>query len=64
MKTIINIIIAIFLFIAFALILNKGIEKTEIAECYKWQAQSEQLINWYSTDWQKAQCNHYGIEIK
>jgi len=64
MKTIISIIIAVLLFAGFILVLNEGIKRSEEVECFKWQAQSEQFINRYSTGWQKEQCRTYGIELK
>ena len=64
MKAITSIIITVLIFAGFVLILNEGIKRSEEVECLKWQAQSEQFINWYSTAWQKEQCKTYEIELK
>jgi len=61
MKSFISILI---MFIVLGCILFKGIERSEIVECEKWVRQSKEYVNWYSTDWQKAQCNHYQIDLK
>lgn len=44
--------------------LNEGIKKSEKNECVKWVEQSQEYQKWYSTDWQKKQCETYGIALK
>lgn len=59
------IVLFILTLIPFSVILLKVvIERQELYECVQWQSQSEQYVNWYSTSWQKEQCQHYGIQIK
>ena len=40
-----------------------GINKTEFAECVKWQDQSQKYPGYYITEWQKQQCDHQGVDI-
>lgn len=40
-----------------------GINKTELTECLKWQAQSAEYPEWYATAWQTEQCKAHGIEL-
>lgn len=49
---------------AFVQIAKTAIEKTEYQECITWQQQGEDYPNFYLLEWQKMQCNHYGIAIK
>lgn len=48
-------------FIAF----NKGLDKTEMAECYKLQQQAIHYSNkaFYITSWQDEMCNTHGIRV-
>jgi hypothetical protein len=49
--------------IAFLLI-QQAMSRSEQAECQAWKKQSAEYAKWYSTDWQKAECRTYGIELK
>lgn len=60
LKTIIAIVIIAGIFSA----LNDGVAKSEKTECIKWEKQSQEYQKWYSTDWQKKQCQNYGIALK
>lgn len=44
---------------------RSGIQKTERAECMKWQREADafKASGYYLTAWQAAQCAHYGINI-
>lgn len=56
--------VSLFLFFSFptAVLLKAAIEKEEIAECQKWQ---QQLLKPHRiADWQKKQCEQYGIELQ
>ncbi len=61
MKTIIIVILAI---VAFIFISSKGIEKTERAECYKWQKQAEEIQYYWLTQWQEDQCEAHNIKVE
>jgi len=41
-----------------------AIEKHEKLECLKWQREARIYTNYYFTDWQIQQCQHYGVELK
>jgi len=43
--------------------ISKGMEKSEKASCLKWQTEATRYPGYYLTEWQKKQCDHYGIEI-
>jgi hypothetical protein len=43
--------------------IEKGVERQEKYECYKWQYEAGQYENYYLADWQKLQCYHYNIDI-
>jgi len=45
------------------LIAVKAIETIEINECNKWTQQAQDYPSFYLADWQKEQCEHYGIEV-
>ena len=49
------IILIIITFIMFVFVRAIGI--TEANECIKWEKQSQELVGFYLTDWQKSQCN-------
>ena len=40
-----------------------GLKRAERVECYEWHRQSQQFVGFYLTEWQKAQCDHHGINI-
>lgn len=66
-KIISGIMMVVMIAIVFAGIfsaLNEGIKKSEKNECVKWENQSKEYQKWYSTDWQKEQCQNYGIALK
>ena len=44
--------------------INLAISNQEKYECLKWAYESKIYDGYYLTEWQKSQCNHYGIEIK
>jgi len=50
---------------AFMLLIEWGTEKQEQYECQKWQTEAKEYADkgYFLADWQKAQCQHYGIEI-
>lgn len=62
-KTLITILLIIIGLFCFAKILDGGIGKHERAECIKWEQQSKEYTDWYSTGWQKDQCKQFGIEL-
>lgn len=43
--------------------ISSGIEKSERAECIRWQREAHQYDNYYLTPWQYAQCYHHGIIV-
>lgn len=62
MKQSIALIIVSLLAITLGIVsLSVGLQRQEIYECNKWRSESRQLYNYYLTDWQKAQCEQYGI---
>jgi hypothetical protein len=63
-EPIMNAIIFLVLFVIGCVALGIGIPKYEKYECLKWSEQSNNYSNWYSTDWQKQQCQEYGIQLK
>lgn len=44
------------------LLISQGIDRAERVECKTWQEQS-QMMNWYATDWQEAQCDRHDISL-
>lgn len=40
-----------------------GVSNHEQLECLKWREEARTYQNYFVTDWQKAQCDHYGIQI-
>jgi len=63
-KTILLIVAVGVLIVAFGLVTNEGLKRTEWAECQQWVRDSQQYQDWYSTDWQREQCLTFGIELK
>jgi len=45
-------------------IVETGVRENEKLECEQWQKESVEFRLWYATDWQIAQCQNYGIELK
>lgn len=64
-KIITAIIIGVAIFGAFLIIGEWGAERYEKYECGQWQAQAKEYQDkgFFLADWQKAQCDHYGIEV-
>lgn len=52
--------------ILFALIAGivHGINKSEQNECRKWAQMADERPDFYITDWQRAQCEHWGIPVE
>jgi len=46
------------------LLMKEGLKRHEQMECYQWQHYTETIPEFYLMGWQKAQCQHYEIEIK
>jgi hypothetical protein len=63
MNKLITILIIAIALIVFVKIFDIGIRRHEKAECLQWQNQSQQYEGWYSADWQKEQCNQFGINL-
>lgn len=40
-----------------------GVERHEKMECERWIEMSKHLPDWYWTEWQIKQCQHYGYQI-
>ncbi len=59
-------IITIFILsgIIFSIAFIAGVNKTERAECLKWQAEAAQFEDYYLLEWQKAQCQARDVKIK
>ena len=47
----------------FFFVLRFSVEKTERAECIRWEEESRAYSLYFTTDWQREQCNHYGITL-
>ncbi len=56
-------IIIILTIIICVILIPKAVAKIELNECKQWQEDSKTMPNWYATDWQKEQCDHYSIQI-
>jgi hypothetical protein len=63
MNKIIGILFIGFIIVMIINIVIYSVQKSEKNECKKWQSQSQEFPKFYSTDWQKDQCNHYGIKL-
>lgn len=64
MTTLKYIIGFIILFCAGFMAFEKAIERTEQAECYRWNDEAKIYPYYYFTDWQEAQCEHYGVKLE
>lgn len=42
----------------------RAIEKTERAECLRWQKEAEEYGKYYLTQWQADQCTAYKIKVE
>jgi len=61
---IISIVIVIVLVLAIGITVEYGIRKAEIRECKIWRQEAKIYDNYYLTDWQREQCQHYNINIE
>ena len=59
-----KIIITILILLGFALLLPYSIQKTEKNECLKWREEAGVYDNYYVTDWQIEQCEHYNLPLR
>lgn len=50
--------------VALVIIVMVGAERQEFRDCLNWREQANTYPTFYLTDWQKQQCDHYGITIK
>lgn len=63
-RVLLKLIFWIVVFLIMFLMLNDALSRAEQAECYRWQEEAEQYLDYYLTKWQAEQCNHYGIKIE
>ena len=63
MGKIIEILIVVLIFVGLFFALKTGIEKTEKAECLKWQHQAKDYPLFYLTKAQVEQCQALKIDI-
>jgi len=63
MRNIFYLIITFITLMIFCYVVNGSIERHEIAECKTWKIYSKEYKGFYLTDWQKKQCDNYGIII-
>lgn len=63
LKTAAAVVAVAALAVAFAFALAEGVNKTERAECLKWQSEARQFVGYYLTSWQAAQCSAHNIEV-
>jgi len=64
MKKTIGWLIVIAMIIGMGFLLKGAIEKSEKLECVKWQGWAKEYPNFYTTQWQKDQCDHYNLIIE
>lgn len=62
-KIIITTAVAILFLLVMLPIMNEGLKRHETAECLEWQQWANEYSEFYLTEWQDAQCTHYGITI-
>ena len=65
-QTIKMIIIVLLIFVGlavFLLVSDKLIKRFERWECVKWKQESKEFEGWYSTNWQKNQCQQFNTEL-
>jgi len=65
LKLIFTIVAGLAIFLLLILIASKGISGSEETECLQWKRQAIDYkdVGFYLTGWQKAQCDHYHIDI-
>lgn len=67
MKNITQKLFAILFFIAIAVAfffaLKMGVDRSEQAECIQWREQAAEYPLWYSTQWQREQCEHWKLPL-
>lgn len=51
------------LFVIIFLFLQIGVSRTERTECSFWLENSKKYRDYYLTQWQKDQCDSYGISV-
>lgn len=49
--------------VAFVFIINVGMNKSEIVDCYKWKKQASEYPSFYLLRWQADQCKAHNINI-
>lgn len=49
--------------VAFFFILSIGVNRSERAECIKWNEWAKDYPLYYSTQWQLEQCQHHGLPL-
>lgn len=52
------------IFILFLMATNNGLSGYEKYECERWQAEAKTYKGYFLTGWQKAQCDHYRVQIE
>lgn len=57
-------IVLVFISILFFVATDRGLRGYERYECQKWQAEAKMYQGYFLTGWQKAQCDHYEVEIE
>lgn len=57
-------IVLVFISILFFVATDKGFSGYEVYECKKWQAEAKTYQGYFLAGWQRAQCDHYQIEIE
>lgn len=40
-----------------------GLEKSEKTDCLRWQSEAKEFQSYFIKDWQKTECDQYGITI-
>jgi len=63
MKTILSIIAIAGSVVLFVWVASIGLNKQEATECLKWQAEAVEYPLWYSTAWQREQCEVHGLPL-
>lgn len=55
--------VVVMMFLFGVAVIKVGLPRHEKAECLKWQQYKEDYPMFEATEWQKAQCLEYGIEL-
>ena len=58
-----NAFILALLIASFFLLLREGWNRHEISECMGWNTEAQNIIGYWFTDWQIAQCEAHGIKL-